>query len=173
MGFPLQRRLLLQRTASRSMGFSSCGPRINWPMAHEIVLDLDPTCVPWIGRWILNHCHQGSLTDPTWLASHCLTSLPTFFLILHPATLESLHCSLDNVRTELSEGPSIVPFVKKPSLEVHPANTLAFSKSLLKVTSLLNLLFLSYSKWNVFNVWNVSKVLSLLVVADSLWYHAL
>ena len=63
-GFSLQWLLLLRSTGSRGEGFSSCGTRTQllWRMGLVAPRHVGysrtrvRTCVPCIGRWILNHC---------------------------------------------------------------------------------------------------------------------
>ena len=77
----------------------------------------DPTCVPWIGRWILNHWDTREVwTDPTWLASHCLISLPTFFLIVHPATLGVTSLFPGQCKSRTFWGPQLGLFPLSKSL---------------------------------------------------------
>ena len=62
-GFPLPRLLLSQRTGPRCMGFSSCSTwaqqlrHVGFGAPQHVGFSWsgDRTCVPCIGRWILNH----------------------------------------------------------------------------------------------------------------------
>ena len=64
MGFSLQWLLLLRSTGSRCAGFSSCSTRASVVVAQGLIAPRHVgssrtragTCVPCIGRQILNHC---------------------------------------------------------------------------------------------------------------------
>ena len=79
-GFSLWWLLLLQSMGSRGAGFSSCGTWAQqlWHMGLVAPRHVgssqtrDWTCVPCIGRWILNHCATGEVPNgPCFLRKHC------------------------------------------------------------------------------------------------------